>query len=252
MNIIKNIFGRIWALWGIISFVVTFLLVFIPSMFTYLVPDPKGTAIFIRIARIWMTIWLWLVGCPVRITGRKHFEKGKSFIVTFNHNSLLDVPLSCPFVPGANKTIAKKSFVKVPLFGWYYSKGAVLVDRKSETSRRQSFEQMKKVLQTGMHMCIYPEGTRNRTDEPLKSFYDGAFRLAVETGTAIIPAIIFNTQKALPVNKSFFFLPHKLQMHFLPPVEVAGQSVNELKETVFELMKNYYISHNPDTSLARK
>ncbi len=244
MNILKNIFGRIWAIWGIASFIVTFLLIFIPSMLTYLLPDPKSTDIFIRIARLWMNVWLRLVGCPVKIKGRENFVKGQTYIVTFNHNSMLDVPLSCPYVPGANKTIAKKSFVKVPLFGWYYRKGAVLVDRKSEQSRRKSFEDMKAVLAKGMHMCIYPEGTRNRTNEPLKNFYDGAFRLAAETNTAVLPAVIFNTKKALPVTKPFFFIPHKLEMHFLPPVPVNGMSVQQLKEKVFAIMSEHYGNYN--------
>jgi 1-acyl-sn-glycerol-3-phosphate acyltransferase len=207
MKILKEIAGRIWAIWGILSFVITFLIVFLPSMITYLIPDPKGTDIFIRIARIWMNVWLTLVGCPIRITGREHFEKGNNYIVVFNHNSYLDIPLSCPYVPGANKTIAKKSFAGIPLFGWYYRKGSVLVDRTSESSRRKSFEEMKAVLHKGMHMCIYPEGTRNRTTEPLKKFYDGAFKLATETKKSIIPVLIFNTSKSLPVHKSFYFLP---------------------------------------------
>ena len=75
---------------------------------------------------------------------------------------MLDIPISCPFIPGGNKTIAKKSFVKVPLFGWFYRKGAVLVDRKSEISRRKSFEEMKKVLAMGMHCLLY---TSDAADE---------------------------------------------------------------------------------------
>ena len=155
----------------------------------------------------------------------------------------MDVPLSSPFIPGANKTIAKTSFVKVPVFGFYYMKGAVLVDRKSEKSRKESFEKMKQVLKKGMHMCIYPEGTRNRTNEPLKKFYDGAFKLATDTGTSIIPAIILNTRKAVPVQKSFYFLPHKLEMHFLPPVGVESKTTDELREEIFLIMKNYYLQH---------
>lgn len=243
MTLIKNIFGRIWALWGILSFIVTFLIVFIPTMCTYLLPDPKGTDIFIRIARVWMRVWLTLVGCPLKVKGRTNFQQGKAYIVTCNHNSLMDIPLSCPFIPGPNKTIAKTSFAKVPLFGWFYRKGSVLVDRKSEISRRQSFEEMKKVLAMGMHMSIYPEGTRNRSMEPLKKFYDGAFKLAVTTGNDIIPAIIFNTKKALPLHKFFYFLPHHLEIHFLPPVPVANKTVEELRETVFTIMKDYYVQH---------
>ncbi len=240
MKIVKEIFGRIWAFWGLISFVGTFLIIFIPSMLSHLMPDPKGQKFFISVSRIWMTVWLYMVGCPLKVRGREHFKKGSTYIVTCNHNSMLDIPISCPFIPGGNKTIAKDSFTKVPLFGWFYRRGAVLVNRKSEISRRQSFDEMKKVLAKGMHMSVYPEGTRNRTNEPLKKFHDGAFKLAVATNTAIIPAIIFNTKKALPVNKSFYFIPHKLEMHFLPPIPVGTQSADQLKEKVFTVMSDYY------------
>lgn len=243
MKIIKEIFGRIWALWGIIIFVVTFLIIFIPSMITYLIPDPKGTDIFIKIARLWMRVWLTLVGCPLKVRGQENFAKGTAYIITCNHNSLLDVPLSCPFIPGPNKTIAKTSFAKVPLFGWFYRKGSVLVDRKSEVSRRKSFDEMKKVLSLGMHMSIYPEGTRNRSNEPLKKFYEGAFKLAVATNKAVIPAVIFNTKKALPVHKSFYFIPHKLRMNFLPPIPVDGQTAEQLRDKVFEVMKEFYLAN---------
>jgi 1-acyl-sn-glycerol-3-phosphate acyltransferase len=251
MKIVKNIFGRLWALWGMISFIITFLIIFIPSMITYMIPDPKGSAIFIKMSKIWMTVWLSLVGCPVKIKGKENFKTGKAYIVTCNHNSLLDVPLSSPFIPGANKTIAKTSFAKIPLFGWFYKKGSVLVDRKSEISRRKSFDEMKRVLSIGIHMCIYPEGTRNRTNEPLKKFYDGAFKLAVAAKKDIIPAVIFNTKKALPVNKSFYFIPHKLEMHFLEPIEVAKyKTAEELKNKTFAVMTAYYQTKGVQTEKA--
>ena len=146
----KNIFARIWALWGIISFIGTFLLVFIPSMVSYLISDPmKSQRYFIFVSRVWMNVWLWLIGCPVKVSGRDNFAPGENYVVVFNHNALLDVPLSAPYVPGANKTIAKESLSKVPLFGLFYAKGSVLVDRESEQSRVKSFEAMKQVLRMG-------------------------------------------------------------------------------------------------------
>lgn len=243
MKFFREIAGRIWAIWGLISFITTFLLIFLPSMISYLLPEPRGTAYLISVARVWMNVWLWLVGCPVRIKGKENFAPGHNYVVTCNHNSLLDIPLSSPYIPGTNKTIAKKSFAKVPLFGWFYSKGSVLVDRKNERSRRKSYDDMKAVLKKGMHICIYPEGTRNRSNEPLKKFYEGAFRLSTDTGHAVIPTLIFNTRKALPVNKPFFFLPTKLEMHFLPPVDPAGLTADQLKEKVFNIMKEYYTAH---------
>ncbi len=243
MDVVKSVFARIWALWGILSFVATFLIIFIPSMLTVLLPEPFGQKIFIGISEIWMRVWLVLVGCPLHVKGLEHFQKDKTYVVTYNHNSILDIPISCPFVPGANKTIAKSSFTKVPLFGFYYMKGAVLVNRKSEKSRRQSFEKMKAVLAKGMHMCIYPEGTRNRTDDALKKFHDGAFKLAVATQHDVIPAVIFNTKKALPVNKFFYFLPTRLELHYLEPVPVARLTDAELKEKVFGSMFTHFILH---------
>jgi 1-acyl-sn-glycerol-3-phosphate acyltransferase len=99
---------------------------------------------------------------------------------------------------------------------------------------------MKRVLDLGMHMCIYPEGTRNKTDKPLKDFHDGAFRLAVQTGKPILPAIIFNTRIVLPFDKSFYFWPHPISMHFMEPVYVSkDDDPVELKERIFRMMWEY-------------
>lgn len=241
MEIIKNIFGRIWALWGLVTFLITFIIILPISMLAHLVKDPGGQKYFITVSRIWMRVWLFLVGCPVRVSGKDNFKKNTTYVVVFNHNSFLDVPLSAPFVPGANKTIAKASFAKIPLFGLFYKRGSVLVDRKNEKSRTKSFEVMKKVLANGMHMSIYPEGTRNRSVEPMKTFYDGAFKLAIAARKEIIPCIITGTKKAMPISKKFFFLPTRLKMQFLSPVSSENISVNELKEKVFTVMRKTYL-----------
>ena len=90
----------------------------------------------------------------------------------------------------------------------------------------------------------YPEGTRNRTTAPLKKFHDGAFKLAKESGKSIIPAVILNTKKVLPVNKTFWFWPGKIEMHFLPAIPVDGLTSNQLKEKVFATMAGYYLENN--------
>lgn len=243
MKILKNIFARIWCIWGLTTFIASFLIIFLPSMLSWLMSEVKGQRYFIKISRIWMRVWLFLIACPVRVTGKENFAKGKNYIVVFNHNALLDVPLSSPFVPGANKTIAKASFSKVPLFGWFYRKGSVLVDRKDEKSRSKSIEAMKTVLASGMHMCIYPEGTRNRTNEPLKKFYDGAFILSANTGKEIIPCVITGTKKATPIDKPLYLLPTPLRMHFLPPVSPTNKTVSDLNSEVFYTMKDYYTNN---------
>lgn len=240
MQIFKNIFARIWALWGLITFIVTFLIIFLPSMVANLFSDyKKGQTYFLAISRIWMNAWLFLIGCPVKVYGRENFEKGETYIVVFNHNAFLDANLSAPFVGGPNKTIAKESFAKVPVFGLFYKRGSVLINRNDDRSRQKSFDEMKKILALGINMCIYPEGTRNRTDQPLKKFYDGAFKLSFATQKRILPCVIFGTKKAMPIDKKFYLLPTKLEMHFLPPV-APHETVKILKEEVFNIMLEEY------------
>lgn len=243
MSILKNVFGRIWALWGLIIFFITLLIIVIPILITFKIKEPLGTELFRNISKAWMTVFLTMIGCRLVIKGKQHFKKGETYVVVCNHNSFMDVPVTTPFIPGANKTIAKKSMAKIPLFGWIYSRGAILVDRDSDESRRQSFEMMKQTLAEGLHMVIYPEGTRNRTKEPLKAFYDGAFKLATATNTNIIPTLLFNTNKVLPTHKVFYLWPKTLEMHFLPVVETATLPIKEIKDKVFTIMWSYYKDH---------
>lgn len=188
-----------------------------------------------------MAFYLFMIGCPLTVIGRKNFKKGENYIVLCNHNALMDIPVSSPSIPGGNKTIAKIEMAKVPVFGYIYKTGSVLVDRSSDTSRKESYNKMKQVLSMGLHMCIYPEGTRNKTDQPLKSFHGGAFKLAIETGKSIIPGIIFNTKKVLPFDKPYQVIPHSLEIHFLAPIPLLPEETTEsLQARVFEIMTNYY------------
>ncbi len=242
--LVIEVFGRIWALWGIVCFVATLLLFIVFYTPCFLLDDPAKANWHRQVSRVWMFVFLHLVGCPLTVKGSGNFVKGTNYIIICNHNSLMDVPVSTPFMPRANKTIAKKTFAKVPVFGWVYGFGSVLVDRNSDESRRKSYDEMKRMLNIGLDMLIYPEGTRNRTKDPLKSFYDGAFRLAEDTQKPILPAILFHTKKVMPANKLFFLLPHKLEMHLLPPVSAMGISTKQLKERLFRIMWDYYLAND--------
>ncbi|MDB5205135.1 MAG: 1-acyl-sn-glycerol-3-phosphate acyltransferase [Flavisolibacter sp.] len=242
MNFLKNIVGRVMALWALLVFVITLFVFVIPMGLAGLWPEPKLSKIAYFFYSRWMTLFFILIGVRRVIKGRKNFKKGQNYVVICNHRSLMDPPLSSPAIPGANRTIAKSEMAKIPVFGIIYKRGSVLVDRKSEESRRTSFLKMKEVLALGLHMCIYPEGTRNKTAEPLQRFHDGAFKLAVDAGKSIIPALIFNTENVLP-RKTFFFWPTKVEMHFLPEIAVSGRTVPELKEEAFEIMSRYYLEH---------
>lgn len=241
MKIIKEILGRIFALWAAIVFIGSLIVISIPTWVVGIWKEPKRTVYVFKIFVPWMKFFFVFSGVRRVIKGRENFKKGENYVVVCNHSSFMDVPLSSVAIPPPNKTIAKDEMAKIPVFGLIYKRGSVLVNRKSEESRRSSFLKMKAVLDMGFHMCIYPEGTRNKTPQPLQRFHDGAFKLAIEAKKQIIPSLIFYTSTVLP-RKPFFFWPHKVEMHFLPAVSVENKTSHQLKEEVFEIMKTYLVN----------
>ncbi|ANI88425.1 glycerol acyltransferase [Arachidicoccus ginsenosidimutans] len=239
MKLLKGIFARIWALWALIVFVATMLICFIFMLPCFFLKDPQRAALQKNVSKVWMRIFLTLTLVFIKTKNKKVFQKGKNYILVCNHNSFMDVMITNPFVPNVAKTIAKKSFVKVPILGWIYTWGSVLVDRKNTQSRTQSYGEMKDVLSTGMSMLIFPEGTRNKTSKPLGNFQNGAFRLAIDTQKGIIPIVLFNTKKILQEDK-FYMLPGIVEVHYLPPINPANKTADELKQNIYEIMWNYY------------
>lgn len=177
---------------------------------------------------------------------KRNSKKVNSMWSLINHNSLADIPVSSPWIPGPNKTLAKVEMSKIPLFGVIYKCGSIIVDRKKEGSRRESVLKMQETLEMGIHLCLYPEGTRNKTNAPLQPFFDGAFVTAVKAQKAIIPGIIFNTGTILPHYKKFWARPMPIHIHFLDPIPTAGLTTDDvpaLKEQVHKIMENHYIAH---------
>ncbi|MBX5438020.1 MAG: 1-acyl-sn-glycerol-3-phosphate acyltransferase [Thermoflavifilum sp.] len=243
----KRVVFGVFAVYVALLFLVTMLLTAGYVAICYLFfREPRRTAMVLRGYRVWMHVFLPLAGCPFRIRGRERLKGRGPFVVVANHRSFIDILVMTPFVPGVNKTLAKKELASIPIFNLIYRAGSVLVDRKNPASRAKSYETMKQVLSQGMHMIIYPEGTRNTTAEPLRAFQDGAFALAIDTQCPIVPAVLFHTEKILPPGAGLYFRPHRIELHFLPPISVQGyqrNQVQELKQLVFSRMQQYYVQY---------
>lgn len=247
MKFSKLVVGRLYAVYLALAFALSLLIV---SVVVFYVNHTSRDEVdrsrrVMRSFRVWMRIFLPLVGCPYSIEGLEKFKKGTNYVVIFNHRSFIDILVSTPSVPDANKTLAKKELARIPIFGLVYKSGSILVDRSSLQSRKKSVDDMKQVLKLGMHLILFPEGTRNKTDQPLRPFYDGAFSVAIETGKPVLPALIYNTGKILPPKPAFFAWPHRIRLEFLDPVDTSGYSPDqtaELKQRVHELMQKRYTS----------
>jgi 1-acyl-sn-glycerol-3-phosphate acyltransferase len=228
----KLLLGRVFALYAIIIFVLTMM----PALIVLLIghaykkniqKDIHTHTVF----RYWMAIYMPLIGCSVKKVGTEHFKKNKNYIVVLNHNSLMDIPVSSPGIPVPNKTLGKSSFSKAPLFGYMYKAGSILIDRKSARSKAESYIAMKQVLKSGLSICLYPEGTRNKSEHKLLTFQPGAFKLALDTGVDIIPGIITNTKKILPADGPVFWAwPHVIYFTFLQPIAISNYAKQEVEK----------------------
>jgi 1-acyl-sn-glycerol-3-phosphate acyltransferase len=246
--LIKDILGRIYFVYGMLLFAITMIPVAIIFFIARSLLSEKSASVVVqRGFQIWMGIYMPLIFCPVTHKGRENFKKGKNYVVTLNHNTLADVPVSSPGIPGPNRTLAKVEMSKIPIFGYIYKSGSILVTRQDAKSRQDSYPKMIEALNKGLHLCLFPEGTRNKTSEPLARFYDGAFKVAIQAQKPIIPGLIFGTKKILDSNKKMWAWPHKVEFHFLPEISTEGltaENTDQLKLKVFNTMKDHYVANS--------
>jgi len=121
----------------------------------------------------------------------------KRTVVVCNHLSLADSVLIC-HIPWEMKWVAKSSLFKIPFIGWGMSlAGDIKLNRGNRESAKHAFGiQCKNWLETGANIMIFPEGTRSRKGE-MGEFKDGAFRLAIETQSDILPLAVVGTYEAI-------------------------------------------------------
>ncbi len=162
------------------------------------------------------------------------------YIIVANHISYMDTLVIFPAIPSFFRPLGKKEMSKVPLFGFIYKQIVILVDRSSAVSRAVSMRLMWRVLRKEGHILLFPEGTFNETADTLKSFYDGAFKLALTTQTDILPLILPDTVDRWHYSAWWKVWPGKNRAIFLNPVKVNGRQIGQLaefKQEVFSEME---------------
>ena len=127
----------------------------------------------------------------------------------------------------------------VPVFGFIYKYAVVRVDRSNAENRAKSVRNMKSILLKGISIIVFPEGTFNLTHQPLKDFYDGAFRVAIETQMPIKPMLFLDAYDRMHHKSIFSLTPGKNRVVYLDEVPVEGltqQDLPALKKKVYDLM----------------
>jgi len=199
----------------------------------------KGGNIIYKICKFWAGTWYITIGIWHKEIYESPHNKNKQYIFIGNHISYLDIPPAILSIHQPFRALGKYEMVKVPVFGWIYKATVVLVDRRDSEKRARSVRALKAALSKGVSIFLFPEGTFNETKEPLKDFFDGAFRIAVETQTPIKPILFVDTLDRLHYKSIFALTPGFNRAVYLQEVSVSGLTMKDvpyLKEKVHQLM----------------
>ncbi len=199
-----------------------------------------GNVIYI-LCRFWADTCLLLWG----IRHKNHFEAphrpDHACIFVFNHISYMDIPiLMSAFRYQHIRVLGKSEMTKVPVFGFIYKNAVVSVDRTDAAHRAKSVLVLKSVLKKNISVVLAPEGTFNMTHHPLKEFYDGAFKIAIETQTPIKPVLFLDAYNRLNYKSIFSLTPGKSRAVYLAEVpvhEYKAEDTHLLKQKVYDIME---------------
>lgn len=196
-------------------------------------------------------MWGWIIMYPVGVwlknINRKVVKRKQVYIFAPNHTSYLDIPICNVSIPITFRFMGKAELNSLPLFGYMFKRLHIPVDRGSRSDSYRSFTDAKAKLEEGTSVLIYPEGTiPDKTRVDLLRFKEGAFRLAIETGTPLVPMTVIGGAQALPDNGKYIIHPTWVKVIYHDPIETKGMDISEagaLKQRVFELMKRTLAEH---------
>lgn len=244
MKIIRHFFSTasqyIYTIYVMLVFLLTFLVVMPLFLVFTLFKTKTSTRLYLYLFKSWVRIFFFLIGFAVRIYGKENADKNGKYVVVANHYSYLDTPMIFRALPFFVRPLASASYSKIPVFGYLYRKVAVMVDRSSIMSKHESFKKMMETIQKeDTNVFVFPEGSFNETDDILQPFYDGAFRIAKETNTAILPMIFPDTIKRWHYSSFWKWTPGICRAYILPPIpveKVQSMSAKEMKDYVYQEM----------------
>lgn len=242
MKFLKSIFQFFWSIYLIIGFAAMIIFAFIVFQIQHLIFKDKyeteykdflfrGIGKAVRVAFF----------LNVKDIYHSEYDKDQAYIVVGNHNAALDMPIHTSSSPkNINfKFLGKAEAGKIPILGTLIKYLSVLVNRKDEASRNSAFKLMSAQIAKGYSIFLYPEGTRNRTNEPLKEFYDGAFKLAIEHQLPLVVSTLIGSKNVNSPDKLMSFLPGRVDAHWEIPIVTKGKTLEDipaLKEEVKALM----------------
>ncbi|WP_455168801.1 lysophospholipid acyltransferase family protein [Aegicerativicinus sediminis] len=227
MVVFKYIFWILYRIWFYILVAIPIILLF--PVLIIVISKEKWYPQFFKLARFWATFILLGMGFRPIICREQKTNPKESYMFIANHTSMADIMLMLYAVKNPFVFVGKQELAKIPLFGFFYKRTCILVDRSDAKSRQAVFKSAQKRLKQGLSVCIFPEGGVPDEHVILDEFKDGAFRLAINHQIPIVPLVFPDNKKRF----SFSFFS-------------GGPGVMRVKQNEFLSTQNLEIKDSPE------
>ena len=210
---------------------------FVAGSLLLLIATPALIFLWIINRRIWLyplakwgaKTWLKACGASVKVTGAENLDPARTYVFASNHRSYLDTATLFFCVGKKMGLVAKKELLKVPVLGQGMSFVHIIaIDRSNPERAMRSMEQAREVLADGYSFGVFVEGTRGMPGE-LLPFKKGAFHLAIQTETPIVPVAIKNTDWMMG-KRTGVAHAGEIEMTLLPPIETARLGADDVMD----------------------
>jgi 1-acyl-sn-glycerol-3-phosphate acyltransferase len=240
MKPIKKLVQLIYCIYALLVFAL--LTIFSAIALILIIPfgKPKLSKRVYKVCRYWAQTWYLFIGVWHKEIYEAAHDFKKPHIFIANHNSYMDIPPIVQLNHQPIRPLGKFESSKIPIFGWVYRAAVILVDRSSPEKRAKSLRNLKAALHKRTSIFIFPEGTFSMThQQPLKSFYNGAFKLAIEMQIPIQPILMIDAVDRMHFESVFSLTPGANRVVYLKTVEVSTytlEDIEKLKTEVYQMM----------------
>lgn len=240
MQAVIKPFQWIYSIYAFILFVAIMLLIFPLVIIASFFGRIRGGNMILRLCMFWADLWFPMIFIFHKKIYEAPLDKKRSYIFVTNHISYLDAAIIVKAFRQPVRPLGRAELSKVPVFGFIYRNAIVTVDRSSPAHRSNSVRILKSIIKKGISVLVFPEGTFNMTNRPLKDFYDGAFRVAIETQTPVKPVLFLDAYSRMHHRSLFSLTPGRSRILYLDEISVEGLTpadVTKLKEKVYMIME---------------
>jgi len=248
MYYIRRFISILFTVYAFLVFIGFLLLIFLLVVIASFFGKIRGGNFIYKLCHLWADFFLFMTGIRHRNLYEAPHDRSRHYVFVFNHISYMDIPILLKSIRRQKiRILGKAEMAKVPLFGFIYKSAAVLVERGDPEKRARSVQQLKSVLNKDISIVIAPEGTFNMTHQPLKEFYDGAFKIAIETEEPSKPVLFLDAYDLIGYESIFSITPGRSRSVYLEEIPVDGLTLDDvdlLREKVYTIMEEKLIAYN--------